>query len=126
MDKIDDYSFKYVDNKFIKSHKKMNFIETNSQIINKIESNLLLLIKDKLNENQIKEKLIIYNQENFNLNIIEIKNKLKDLITKKELKKIITNFNILLLGNTGVGKSTLINEFLKLKNEVEKAREGND
>ena len=124
LDKIDDYSFKYVDNKFIKSHKKMNFIETNSQIINKIESNLLLLIKDKLNENQIKEKLIIYNQENFNLNIIEIKNKLKDLITKKELKKIITNFNILLLGNTGVGKSTLINEFLKLKNEVEKAKEG--
>jgi len=125
LDKIGDYSFNYVDNKFIKSDKKMNFIETNSQIINKIESSLLLLIKDKLNENQIKEKLIIYNQDNFNLNIIKIKNKLKDLITKKELRKIITNFNILLLGNTGVGKSTLINEFLKLENEVEKAREGN-
>ena len=37
-------------------------------------------------------------------------------------KNIINIYNILLLGNTNVGKSTLINEFLKLENG-EKAKE---
>ena len=41
----------------------------------------------------------------------------------QKLKKIITkNFNVLLVGNTNVGKSTLINEFLKLE-EGKKAKE---
>ena len=39
-------------------------------------------------------------------------------------KKIAKNYNIVLLGNTNVGKSTLINEFLNLKNK-DKAKEGN-
>ena len=50
----------------------------------------------------------------------------KKLMNKKyidNLKKLLTqNFNILILGCTNVGKSTLINEFLKLEEE-KKAKE---
>ena len=38
---------------------------------------------------------------------------------------IVNNFNILILGNSGVGKSTLINEFLKLEpDKMAKESEG--
>ena len=40
---------------------------------------------------------------------------------KKEINEI-NSINIILIGNTGVGKSALINEFLQLKNN--KAKEG--
>ena len=102
-----------------KSKKKEKFIHDNSFIINIIEEKLMSLIKDKLNENQIKEKLIIFNEENFYSKIQKIKNRI--LLGHK--KRITKNFNILLLGNTNVGKSTLINEFLKLSPK-EKAKEG--
>jgi ribosome biogenesis GTPase A len=40
-----------------------------------------------------------------------------------KLKKIIANnYNILLVGNTNVGKSTLINEFLNLSNSRKEKR----
>lgn len=72
----------------------------------------------------IKEKIIIYNNERFNENIIKVKNKLLEKKYINKLKKIIANnFNILLVGNTNVGKSTLINEFLSLSNS-KKAKEG--
>ena len=66
-------------------------------------------------ENDIGEiiKLIKNNSKNSN-------NGIKDEIVK-EIKEMCF-YNIILIGNTGVGKSTLINEFLKLKNS--KAKEG--
>ena len=98
---------------------KSNFINGNMIIIEKINDDMFKIIKEKLKEKKIKEKdqLIIYSESNFERKIEIIK---KKLITKKlkNLKKVIrNNFNILLVGNTNVGKSTLINEFLKLEKE---------
>ena len=53
---------------------------------------------------------------------LNIDNEDKKNRIKKEIKDM-SYINILLIGNTGVGKSTLINEFLQLKNN--KAEEGN-
>ena len=92
---------------------KANFISENMGIINEIESKLMVFIVDHLDKKNIKEKIIIYNNERFNENIIKVKNKLLEKKYINKLKKIIANnFNILLVGNTNVGKSTLINEFL--------------
>ena len=115
----------FFDFKVFKSKKKRNFIEDNSQIINKIEDNILLLIKDKLNENKINEKIFIYNKENFNIIIGKIKNNIISPNYIEKLREVLgKNYNILLLGNTGVGKSTLINEFLNLSGD-NKALTGN-
>ena len=105
----------------IRADEKLIFIKDNTYIINIIEEKLISLIKGNLIENQIKEKVIIYNQENFNSEVENIKNR---LILHHNKKKISKNYNIVLLGNTNVGKSTLINEFLNLKNK-DKAKEGN-
>jgi predicted GTPase len=56
-------------------------------------------------------------RQKVNVNIDDKKNQIK-----KEINDM-SYINILLIGNTGVGKSTLINEFLQLKNN--KAEEGN-
>ena len=63
----------------------------------------------------MKQNIIIYNKKNFENKIIKIKDKLIKEEYIKRLPKIVTkNFNILLVGCTNAGKSTLINEFLKL------------
>lgn len=103
---------------------KANFICENMEIINEIESKLFVFIVDHIDKKIAKEKIIIYNNERFNQNIIQVKNKLMEKKYMNKLKKIIANnFNILLVGNTNVGKSTLINEFLNLSNS-KKAKEG--
>ena len=73
-----------------------------------------------------KEKIIIYNDENFEIIIKKIKNILLKKNYMESLKKLMrNNFNVLLVGCTGVGKSTLINEFLKLdKNKKAKESSG--
>ena len=53
---------------------------------------------------------------------LNIDNEDKKNRIKKEIKDM-SYINILLIGNTGVGKSTLINEFFQLKNNL--AQEGN-
>lgn len=70
-------------------------------------------------ENDTEEilKLIKKNPQNISFNYEEIKSKIINEI------KDMDYFNIILIGNTGVGKSTLINGFLKLKNN--NAEEGN-
>ena len=96
-------------------NEKKNFIKNNSIIVEKIEKKLIGKINDKLDKNILKEKIIIYNKENFSKIIQRIKDTLIKTNYFKNAKKYITkNFNILLIGNTGAGKSTLINEFLKL------------
>ena len=68
----------------------------------------------------------MFNDENFE----KIVGNIKNIILKKNLienlKKIMrNNFNVLLIGCTGVGKSTLINEFLRLdKDKRAKESEG--
>ena len=80
-------------------------------------------IEGLLDEKVIKEKIVIYDGKNFENKIKTITDKLLENYFIKKLQKILTkNFNVLLLGNTNVGKSTLINEFLKLDNS-KKAKE---
>jgi GTP-binding protein EngB required for normal cell division len=75
------------------------------------------LINYYITENELSElkknKDIINISDNY-VNILnkEIKQKLN------EIPNEINNFNVLLLGNTGVGKSTLINKFLKLEKNL--------
>lgn len=67
----------------------------------------------------------IYSKKEYNKCIKIIKDRI--LLNKELLNKLknalIKKIHILLLGGTGVGKSTLINEFLELKKE-ERAKEG--
>ncbi len=112
--------------KIIGIEKKSEFIINNSLITEKIQNDLIKIIKEQLDQNIIKEKIIIYNKENFDNKIQKIKNKLLEKNYLKKLQKIIAkNFNILLVGCTNAGKSTLINEFLKLdKDKKAKESEG--
>lgn len=98
------------------------------EILSKITQECIIYFKTFIQEefNQKLKNLIL----NDTLDIIKlIKNNsngtnIKDLKDKiiREIKDM-DFFNIILIGNTGVGKSTLINGFLKLKNNL--APEGN-
>ena len=103
---------------------KDKFIKDNFKIVRIIISDLLLKIFNLMNEKIINEKTInIYTNKTFEkkTNLIEEEINSNKYI-KKLKRKIIKKFNILLLGNTNVGKSTLINEFLKLPSK-ERAKE---
>ena len=104
-------------------NKKVLFIRENSIIVKKIELKLIEKIRDKLDKELLKQKIVIFNKENFNKQIEKVKQKLISPRYLKKLQRIITkNFNILLVGCTNAGKSTLINEFLKL-DEKTRAKE---
>ena len=116
----------YIVDKIINGNKKLEFINKNSIITEKIQNYLIKIIQNQLDENIIKEKIIIYNKENFDNKIEKIKNKVLEKNYLKKLQKIITkNFNILLVGCTNARKSIVINEFLKLNND-KKAKESED
>ena len=101
----------------------VDFLRVNSIIMKIIQKNLMKNIEGLLDEKVIKEKIVIYDGKNFENKIKTITDKLLENYFIKKLQKILTkNFNVLLLGNTNVGKSTLINEFLKLDNS-KKAKE---
>ena len=107
----------------INPRQKINFINDNLMIVTEIECQLIELIKTKLDKKLLNEIIFILNEENFNKQINKVKEKLISKKYIKRLQKVITKtFNILLLGNTNVGKSTLINEFLCL-GEKERAEE---
>ena len=109
--------------KYNNFEEKKKFISDNNYVINVIQSKLIEKIKNKLDSKIKREKIIIFNDENFNNKIEKIKSILISGKFLEKLKKIIAkNFNILLVGNTNVGKSTLINEFLKL-DATKKAKE---
>lgn len=102
--------------KILKPEEKVKFLRENKIIIYKIQTNIAQILAEKLNENILKEKIIIYNKKNFHDKIKEIKNKLFETKFIKKFQEMITKkFNILLVGCTNSGKSTLINEFLDLK-----------
>ena len=102
---------------------KETFIKDNQIIIQSIQEKMLKRIAERLDKNLLNEKIIVYSKEKFDEKIQKIKDKLISSKYVKRLQKIITkNFNILLVGCTNAGKSTLINEFLKLDKE-KKAKE---
>ena len=95
--------------------KKDKFILENEIIFEIIEAKMQKEIIKNFEYKIPKAKITIYNDENFKENIKEIKNILLKRNYIESLKKIVkNNFNVLLVGFTGVGKSTLINEFLQL------------
>ena len=107
----------------INPKQKVDFINDNLMIVATIECQLIQLIKSKLDKKILSETIFILNEEKFNERIKRVKEK---LISKKyinRLQKVVTKyFNILIIGKTNVGKSTLINEFLNLS-EKERAKE---
>ena len=97
---------------------KQNFIIENIDIIKYIENKITESIIKRIKEKILIQSIIVYNKNNFEEKIKIIKNRLISPKHITKLKKMVTNkFNILLVGNTNAGKSTLINEFLKLKGE---------
>ena len=97
---------------------KPNFIKENIKIIKYIENKVSDAIRNRMKEKIKIQKIIIYNTIKFEKKIEMIKNRLISAKYITKLKKLMTkNFNVLLVGCTNVGKSTLINEFLKLEKD---------
>ena len=118
--KIRDYHI-YFNEK--KEEKTNNFFQQLKNESNKYIQNLL---KSKINSLNVKDLVLEIKNEIENRKD-EFQHKIKDILTNLN-KEIIFNeklikINIYLLGKTGVGKSTLINSILNLKEE-EKAKEG--
>ena len=110
-------------NKIIKVDKNYNFLYKNTEIISHIKNRINKKIEDELKGVLLKSEIIIYNEEIFNNKVNKIYNIIMKSFNINIIKEELSNnYNILLLGNTNVGKSTLINEFLKL--EKERAEEG--
>ena len=128
--------YKYFKSKSMKEYmEKLSDMKNESmkeerEIYTKIFTEFKNYFQSKLGEkyNEIKNIVIDYSKKT----IYKI-NQIQKLFKNQELKEDINfiknkinnnmfNLNILILGNTGVGKSTLINEFLQLKNN--KAKEG--
>jgi len=107
-----------------KLEKKIIFVNQNQIIFELIQGKLIEEILKQFEKKLGKNNLIIYNKEKFDCNIKLIKKKLMEKKYIDNLKKILRkNFNVLIVGCTNAGKSTLINEFLKL-DENKKAKEG--
>ena len=103
--------------------KDFMFINQNQVIFDLIQGKLIEEILKQFEEKIIKNKIIIYNKEKFEKIIEKIKKKLMEQKYIENLRNILRkNFNILIVGVTNAGKSTLINEFLKL-DEVKRAKE---
>ena len=85
-------------------------------IINLNFDNLNKEINDLLND--------VKNNTNFQDNVKQVcRDKITNYINNGDLNLNITNLNIILIGKTGSGKSTFINEFLQLNGE-DRAEEG--
>ena len=94
---------------------KDEFVHENEIIFELIEMKMEKQIINNFEHKIPNEKITIYNDENLEKIINEIKNILLKKNYIESLKKLMrNNFNVLLVGCTGVGKSTLINEFLQL------------
>ena len=107
-----------------KLEKKIKFVKQNQIIFELIQNKLMKEIIKQFEKKLNKNNIIIYNKEKFEDNIKKIKKKIMEKKYIDNLKNILRkNFNVLIVGCTNAGKSTLINEFLKL-DEKKKAKEG--
>ena len=125
-------STKYIINYFNDKNSEQKFLE----IIKKMEQNkknleneLLTYIQNNINNNSILSEEIIskYNTEDLNntlnkifstLKIPEtIKSKIPNNIKNYKFIEKLQHFNILILGRSGIGKSTLLNSVLELEGE---------
>jgi len=111
---------KDAENEFISQNIKIYndyFAKNKSLIIQNIETGINKLYEQNNPFEKINEDLIykIVKNEKFSKNVREL---LDDKITNlnyENMKINISSFNIIILGNTGVGKSTLLNTVLKAK-----------
>ena len=125
---------------YFKKSNEYNLKEIESNF-DKIKEDFLNLVKEKIEKNQDE---YFQNEIASNYNINDINNLVKTIYENEQLSKIIKekfqndlnkidmintlkHFNILVLGPTGVGKSTLINSILQFdenKNEGAKTGKG--
>ena len=118
-------------------YKNFSLTKEYEKNIKEIRNQYLYLIREDLKNNKddyLKEELEKFNLEQFN-EVIEkiyidenfsslITERVKNNINNMKFESHTSNFNILLIGPTGVGKSTLINSILKL-DENNKAKTAN-
>jgi len=91
------------------------FVNNKSLLSKDIEEKINKIIDEKISMENINEDIIykIVKDEKFPKNVKEF---IDDKITNLNNENMnITSFNIIILGNTGVGKSTLLNTVLKEK-----------
>ena len=117
--KFQDYMKKIAD-------KKVDSVKEEREILYLLTKECLDYFKSSIKNSFTKNiKIIIQNDTKEILKLIKKNMKNKNDEKKEKIRNEIyeMNFiNILLVGGTGVGKSTLINEFLKLKGHI--AQEG--
>ena len=95
-----------------------NYYKTKQNLISEeIEKNLLNLIDKNLSFENLNEDLIsqIVKIEKFHKNVKELVDERITNLDNAKMNINISSFNIIVLGNTGVGKSTLLNTVLKEK-----------
>ena len=112
----------FIDKVFMKE--KELFVQNNLKIVEEIENYIMSRIITRINSELIQnKKIIVYNKESFKNTMILIKKKLVSVEYISKLRsKLTRNFNVLLVGATNVGKSSLINDFFKLQGN-KKAKE---
>ena len=108
------------ENKFIFQNNNIydKYFEKNKPlIIQNIEIELNKLIEQNISFEKINEDLIykIVKNEKFSKNLRELLDDKINNSKDENIKINISSFNIIILGNTGVGKSTLLNTVLKSK-----------
>ena len=87
--------------KIIGGKEKLEFIVNNSIITTNIQNKLIDIINKQLDKNILKEKIIIYNKENFDNKIQKIKSKLLEKKYILKLQNVVTSrFNIQIVGCT--------------------------
>ena len=108
------------DNNFINKNKNLT-----NYIMEDLEKDVAGILLDDQNNKKIKQNISIkvFSNKKFNKILEKVKNKFIQKYGKEFKKTISKNFNVLLLGKTGVGKTTLINSFLELS-DVERGKEG--
>ncbi len=122
--------------KIVKTKKLKNYISKMNdessieerEILSRLTQQCMFYFKNYMNDSYIsKLKNLVKNDTKEIVKSIKgnLRNQNNNNNIKNRIKKEIDEmnfYNIILIGNTGVGKSTLINEFLKLKSNI--AKEG--